>query len=82
MNPLNDGDTFVLIDGVVTYHRCCDCGLVHRWEVKHGKGQTKTFVTTFRDNRRTAQVRRWRLNNGQIYDSCMLCLWGIFSIVA
>ncbi len=56
---LHDGDSFELRDGVPMKHVCCDCGLVHIWDVKHTKGTRITVVTTQRDNRATAQRRRY-----------------------
>ena len=48
------------------FHRCCDCGLVHRVEFKvanvvvEGQTQTTAQILTrwWRDNRRTAASRR------------------------
>ena len=37
--------------------KCCDCGLVHVTEYKHNNGNIMCRV--FRNNRATAQVRRW-----------------------
>jgi hypothetical protein len=56
--PLEDGDSFELRDGVPFWHVCCDCGLVHRWQIQHSKGARVTVVTTHRDNRSTGQRRR------------------------
>jgi hypothetical protein len=42
--------------------QCCDCGLVHRMQfrlVKYPKGH-KIQMRGYRDNRATAQVRRFR----------------------
>ena len=33
--------------------RCCDCGLVHEFDIK-------LLVSIKRDNRSTGQVRRWK----------------------
>ena len=57
--PLEDSDTFELKDGVFMRHVCCDCGLVHLWEVRHSKNARVTVVTTHRDNRATGQRRRY-----------------------
>ena len=37
---------------------CCDCGLVHRFDFKRVGGEI--YLRTFRDNRATGQVRRWK----------------------
>lgn len=39
--------------------KCCDCGLVHVINFRLRKG--KIEFQAFRDERATAQVRRWRL---------------------
>lgn len=57
--PLADGDVFELRDGVPMRHVCCDCGLVHLWEVHHTKNARVTIVTTHRDYRATGQRRRY-----------------------
>ncbi len=44
------------------YMQCCDCGLVHKMEFavqKDGRGAAPIF-RVWRDNLRTAAVRRWR----------------------
>ncbi|MFA5340428.1 MAG: hypothetical protein WC332_01500 [Clostridia bacterium] len=64
---LKDGESITLIDSVVHYLRCCDCGLVHRLDVSHGKGQRHTVVTFTRDNRATSQVRRYKK---KVVDCC------------
>jgi len=38
--------------------QCCDCGLVHRINVRVKNGRVQFQV--YRDNRATGQVRRWR----------------------
>jgi hypothetical protein len=40
--------------------RCCDCGLVHRFNIHVEKrgDRTYVFLQAFRDERATAQVRR------------------------
>lgn len=57
---LKDGESITLVDSVTHFLRCCDCGLVHRLDVQHSRGQKHTIVTFTRDNRATAQVRRWK----------------------
>jgi hypothetical protein len=37
---------------------CCDCGLVHDLEFKIARG--KLYFRAFRNERATAQKRRWR----------------------
>lgn len=37
---------------------CCDCGLVHLWELQERKGSGKFFFRIRRDNRATAQMRK------------------------
>jgi hypothetical protein len=37
---------------------CCDCGLVHKMDFRVVKG--KVEFRAFRDERATAQKRRWR----------------------
>ena len=37
---------------------CCDCGLVHKLDFRVHKGRVQ--FRGDRDNRATAQVRRWR----------------------
>ena len=57
---IKDGDTMELVDCVQHAVMCCDCGLVHNYEVHHTKNARKTIVTVTRDNRATAQARRHR----------------------
>jgi uncharacterized Zn finger protein len=57
---LKDGDSMELVDKVQHAVVCCDCGLVHNYEVTHTKNARKTIVTVRRDNRATAQIRRYR----------------------
>jgi hypothetical protein len=44
----------------VEYLGCCDCGLVHRVETRYRLVDGKKVLQSryFRDNRRTAQIRR------------------------
>jgi hypothetical protein len=44
------------------YLACCDCGLVHKFIFKKGKGGYIRWAT-FRDNRTTGQLRRYRKYN-------------------
>jgi hypothetical protein len=45
---------------------CCDCGLIHRLDFRVRKGDRaagenlSVELRAFRDNRATAQIRRWR----------------------
>ena len=39
------------------YIKCCDCGLIHRIKVKKKKG--RFYMKSVRDNRKTAQKRRF-----------------------
>jgi hypothetical protein len=64
--PLTDGDTFELRDSIPMKHICCDCGLVHLWEVKHTKNARVTTVTTYRDSRATGQKRKTSLLHQEI----------------
>jgi len=60
---LNDGDRFEVANesGGILYFSCCDCGLVHRVEVESLNPKTNTITARmFRENRRTAAVRRVR----------------------
>lgn len=57
---LEDGGSMELRDSCVHAITCCDCGLVHNYEVHHSKNARVTTVVVTRDNRATAQVRRYR----------------------
>jgi len=60
---LKDGDGFEVSskDGGVLYFSCCDCGLVHRLVVEPVNLKIKIIrAHLFRENRRTAAVRRVR----------------------
>jgi hypothetical protein len=37
---------------------CCDCGLIHLFDFTINKDEL--FISVVRDNRATAQYRRWR----------------------
>ena len=52
-----DGESFILEPQCNI--RCCDCGLVHNYEIK-------LLVTMRRDNRRTAQSRRQMKLKGEL----------------
>lgn len=59
---LYDGDSIFVAKGLHVKLCCCDCGLVHKVELKNKiidkqKGIQLTFTL---DNRRTAQVRRYK----------------------
>lgn len=41
--------------------QCCDCGLVHSWEMVHQKGIFGFIIT--RDNRATSQVKRKKIKS-------------------
>jgi uncharacterized Zn finger protein len=57
---LKNGESMELRDSVNHAVVCCDCGLVHNYEVHHTKNARVTVVTVTRDNRTTAQIRRYR----------------------
>ena len=46
---------------------CCDCGLVHRINLKvvRRPGGYRVKWQIFRDNRATAMMRRWRKKRGE-----------------
>lgn len=52
-----DGDT-IKVNGRLHKIACCDCGLIHLLEFRLVKGSVITFKA-YRDNRATAQRRRW-----------------------
>ncbi len=53
-----DGEGFVVPLGEVYRLACCDCGLVHDVVWVYQKGELG--MATRRNNRATAQKRRWR----------------------
>ena len=57
---LKNGDSMELKDSVVHAVVCCDCGLIHNYQVQHSKNARVTTITVTRDNRATAQIRRHR----------------------
>ena len=57
-DPLEDGEEFVIEVGDNVYVACCDCGLVHR--ILTARNETGEIGLVFyRDERRTAQLRRY-----------------------
>lgn len=54
-----DGDIVVVGHGKYFYNACCDCALVHKLSVKIDKDADTAVITVHRDNRRTAQLRRY-----------------------
>ena len=55
---MSDGDIVVIKHGEYFFNACCDCSLVHKLEVKIDKDADSAVLTVYRDNRRTAQLRR------------------------
>lgn len=58
-----DGEAFTVPAEQITLLACCDCGLVHR--VVYATGDGVVGIAAERDNRRTAQRRRWMRKRGQ-----------------
>lgn len=54
--PIEKGDILEIPNGRYVNFACCDCGLVHRIDVKIKN--KKTQLKFIRDNRRTGQRRR------------------------
>ena len=55
--PFKDGDALSIDKDGVFFIRCCDCGLVHVFQLLP-KGRLHK-LHAWRDNRRTAAVRAW-----------------------
>lgn len=57
---LKKGDSFEIdrTGGVINFS-CCDCGLVHRFEVSINKNNNNIYFSISRDNRATGQRRRY-----------------------
>lgn len=54
---IHDGESKIYPLPVILLMACCDCGLLHELyirRVKQGIG-----IITYRNNRRTGQLRRW-----------------------
>lgn len=54
---VNDGDSFIVEPGVGVKIQCCDCGLVHSFDVIITQ-EKKVVFTIKRDDRATEQIRR------------------------
>lgn len=54
---VNDGDSFIVEPGVGVKIQCCDCGLVHNYDVIITQ-EKKVIFTLSRDDKATAGVRR------------------------
>ena len=52
-----DGEGFAVRSGRMFRLRCCDCGLVHKFDFRVHRGRIE--IRAFRDNRATAAIRRW-----------------------
>lgn len=57
---LKDGDSFEIerTGGVINLG-CCDCGLVHKFDVGISKNNNRIYFTITRDSRATGQRRRY-----------------------
>lgn len=53
-----EGDAQFLAFGEEHFDCCCDCGLVHRYIIEREHGGQGIIIRMWRDDRRTAQVRR------------------------
>lgn len=54
---VNDGDSFIVEPGVGVKIQCCDCGLVHNYDVIITQEKKVVFTLT-RNDKATGQVRR------------------------
>lgn len=67
---LKNGDILKVSDKSKFYIACCDCGLVHSWQIQITNNsilslkERKVVLKVNRENRRTAQKRRWLIKSG------------------
>jgi len=47
----------------IVFFACCDCGLVHGFVLAEEKETGKRGIFIFKDNRRTAQLRRYKVGD-------------------